>query len=524
MDTNERPQETPLMIDKNAQINVLLNTSDSGEMEINLGRVFHGIKAARRVYAWVLVLCVFVGICAPLLLYQFSKPMLTVSAVATLNYDVPILDETSANEEYIYEPVEDLTAPDGLPLDLSQILSSYVLQGALSGMELSAPVTLSMLRSNITIERVLNESSRQAQELAAKMAEDNNQNIYTQAESIQLSYDKKFKVSLSNGFGDPDSRIKYELTSDELCQLLNRILDAYNDYLVLTYADLKLPDDKISLINTENLDILESLELLQDASDNLYEYCDSKPDSVKAYRSWKTGRSLEDWMQTLRTEREVRIDYLYSYVYTNSIVKDRDTMLVNYQYQLRNAQSQMDALNEKIATVADILKSYKNDQIFVSMQESDSFKSTSTTTDYFNKLIISQAEQYTQATEMEIKIANLQSKIDNLTASKEQAALGFLSENEIMEELNHAVENSLLTYTRVKEHMEEAQASPLYTQYMEHTYAQGTTQNFLTANLNNMLIGAFAGALIACMIWFMAALLPEITRESQNKKDKEAAA
>ena len=68
LDTNERRQEQQLTIDKNAQINVVVNRPDSDEVEIDLGRVFHTMKLKRRLYAWVLVLCLVAGICAPLLL------------------------------------------------------------------------------------------------------------------------------------------------------------------------------------------------------------------------------------------------------------------------------------------------------------------------------------------------------------------------------------------------------------------------------------------------------------------------
>ena len=78
MDQNERP-EGRLTLDKDAQINVVVNQPDS-EDTIDLGRVFHNMKLKSRVFAWVLVLCLVVGVSAPLLMYQFSKPMLTVSS------------------------------------------------------------------------------------------------------------------------------------------------------------------------------------------------------------------------------------------------------------------------------------------------------------------------------------------------------------------------------------------------------------------------------------------------------------
>ena len=55
--------EKVLPINKDSQINVVVNRSGEGEGEIDLMRVFHNINLRRRVYAWVLVLFVVVGVC-----------------------------------------------------------------------------------------------------------------------------------------------------------------------------------------------------------------------------------------------------------------------------------------------------------------------------------------------------------------------------------------------------------------------------------------------------------------------------
>ena len=528
MDQNER-QEGRLTIDKDAQINVVVNAPGDGETTIDLGNVFHNAKLKSRVFAWVLVLCMVVGLVAPLLLYQINSPMLTASSVVTLKYDVAREKTVNGRKTITYTPAEDLTAPDGNgDLDLNQISSAYVLQQALEGLELSQPITLAMLRQNISIERVLTDESRQAQELASKMVDDKNNAAYDQIKNVKMVYDNKFVVRLSNGFapvGAQDNTKKLVLENEEVKLLLDRILSAYNDYLVLTFANVKLPDDELSVIDVENLDLLESLELMQTASDNLYNYCDQKSDAVKAYRSYKNGRNLEDWMKTIRTGREISIDYLYSYVYNNSIVRDKDSMITSYRYRLRNAQSQLDVVNGNVATVQSILENYKNDEIFVSMQESDTAKSTRTTTDYYNELILQQAENYESAAKLETTIADLNDKIANLTADSGKAAAVETDLATAEESLQQTLASCRAVYEGIKAHMEELIDSPFYTTYAEHTEPQDKLQNFITANLKKMIIGAVAGAVIACGLWFLAALAPEFKKGRKDEDEgKEAAA
>lgn len=535
MDQKERQPEK-LTIDKDAQINVVVNAPNDGDDSIDLGRVFHNMKLKRRVFAWVLVLCLVVGVCAPLLLYQFNKPMLTVASAVTLDYEVamvrtagggliPLADYTGEEDpEIVWRPLTDLTAPDGSALDLSLITSSYVLQKALSGMELSQPVSLSALRSNISIEKVLTDESRQAQELASKMTDDKEKSAYEQIQAIEMKYDTRFVVRLKNGFGDEDDKVKLELKDDELHTLLDRILTAYNDYLVETYANRKLPDNEAAEIKTDELDLLESLERLQAASDDLYDYCDGQRDSVKAYRSSRDGRSLEDWMEAIQTEREVSIDYLYSYVYTNSIVRNPQKMLTTYENKKRdNDRSLAEVLDKITLDVNTKTNDYKKPTVIVSMQESGTVMTTQKTPDSFNALVLRLANNYDKRVKLEIAGDDLDAKI---TALKKLS--GSAASQEDVEKASAELEKTKASFEQIYDsvyaHMEEVMDSAFYNSYAEHTVPQGKLQNYLVANLKKMIIGAVAGAVVACGLWFLAALAPEFRRNrKEDETGKEAA-
>ena len=90
-------------------------------------------------------------------------------------------------------------------------------------------------------------------------------------------------------------------------------------------------------------------------------------------------------------------------------------------------------------------------------------------------------------------------------------------------ELQKALEASRTVYEGVKAHMEEIFGSAFYTNYAEHTVPQGKLQNFLSANLKNMLIGAVAGLVIACGLWFLAALAPEFRRGRKDDEEEKGA-
>lgn len=506
---------------ENRQIQLVVNRPDAEETTIDLGNVFHNMKIKKRLYAWVLVLCLVVGICAPLLLYQFKKPELTVSSVVTLRYEAPIEEDalkiregTKALSEAEFAQVTDLTAPDGTELDLNQITSAYVLQTALDGMNLTKPITAAALRNNIAIRTILTEESQRTKEALAGLAEAKNASVYDQLQRAEMKYQNRFVVSLTNGFKeDEESLTATDLTDAELKLLLDRILTIYNDYLVRTYADIRLPEDVISVIDTEELDVLDSLDQLRTGIDKLYDYCNEKTDTVKAYRSWQTGRSLEDWMETLKTFKSINVDYLYSMVSENAITNDKTTLLTGWKYLLRAAQNELDEVNERITETATLLKNYKNDEVIVSMQESDAAKSTKASTEYYNSLVLQQVKDYEKVAELKTTIADYTDRITRMNDATQTEVT-----DEVKAELARSVASAQALYTQINAHMEELFESPLYKTYEDHSAPQGKLQSFLAANAKKMIIGGVAGAVIACGLWFLAALIPEF---SKNRKEEE---
>lgn len=511
--------------DSGKQIQLVVNRPETDEVTIDLGNVFRNMKVKRRLYAWVLLLCLLLGLSVPLVMYQFSKKPLTVSSVVTLRYEAPVASDVWAIRngrktlaEAEFEPVKDLTAPDGNELDLNQITSSYVLQNALNGMQLPGAVTVANLRSNIGINTVLTEESQRTKEALAGLADVKNAEAYNQLQTAEMKYQNRFVVTLTNGFGDEDSRVKTEIKDDQLRLLLNRILSVYNDYLVKTYADVKLPDDAFSVIDTAELDILDSLDQLRSGIDGLYTYCEEKPESVKAYRSWQTGRSLEDWMETLQTFRSINVDYLYAMVSENAVTRDKTALLTSWKYLLRTAQNDLDQVNENIAETKKILSTYKNDEVFISMQESDAAKSTRAATEYYNKLILSQTENYEKAAELKTSIADYEDRINRLEAAKETEVTG-----EVETELTRSVESAKALYESIRAHMEELFTSRMYTTFEDHSAAQGKGESFLAASAKKMIIGGVVGLILGCGIWFLAALAPEFSKNRKDEKNgKEA--
>ena len=508
-----------LSVEPNHQIQVVVNKPESDEMAIDLGNVFRNMKLKKRLFAWVLVLCLTVGICTPLLLYQFSKPMLTVSSVVTLRYEAPVKilekkTDGSEDKEWVipkdpeYAPVSDLSAPDGSELDVNQVTSSYVLQTALNGISLSKPVSTGALRNNISVQTLLTEDSQRMREVLTGLAEAKNADAYNQLQKAEMKYQNRFIVTLTNGFRESEeSRVQNELADNELTLLLDCILSAYNDYLVQTYADTKLPEDSFSMIDTASLDAADSVDRLQTGIQALYDYCDEKTNTIKAYRSWQTGRSLEDWLETIKTFRTINIDNLYAAVNSNGITRDKTALLTSWKYALRTAKSELEKINGNIAETKKILAGYKNDEVFISQQESDAAKTTKAATEYYNQLVLQQTENYAKAAELKATILDYEDRTQRLEGQP-----GVAVSEDIEAELARSVSSARELYQNIKAHMEELFTSQMYTTFEDHSAAQGKTENFLVASAKKMIIGGIAGVIVACGLWFLSALAPEFSK------------
>ena len=217
--------------------------------------------------------------------------------------------------------------------------------------------------------------------------------------------------------------------------------------------------------------------------------------------------------------KRVDVDYLYACVLGNGIARNHTAMQMYLQYQLRNTQTDLDHINEKIANTQSLLDGYKNDEILISMQDSDATKSTTAATNYYNKLVLEQAQNYSQATELETAIANLNEKIRQMTENAGQADTQAYDE-----ELERILASCTKCYDRVNSQLKEITTSAFYTTYLEHSSAEGKAVNFIVGAMKKLIIGIFAGLVIGFGIWFLAALLPEFKGKKRETVDGEEAA
>ncbi|MCR5727613.1 MAG: hypothetical protein K6G24_09115, partial [Lachnospiraceae bacterium] len=321
-------------VENNQKVEVVVKReSENGTAELDLVRVFSNMGKKKRVYAWVLIICMLVGLSVPMLMAELKDKTESVSAVITFLYDGAKLEQ----------------APDETPLDINYITSSYILQNAINRTCLSENITVSSLERNMGIERLLTENTRQDLEVMEKVINEGKTD-YDAVRDVIYQYDGKYILTLDNGFSsDPEAKNKVFLKGDELSNLLNNVIESYNEYFYETYMDMTLPDNNLDSISIEDHDYIEKLDEMVTMLNSLSEYChDKDKEDFYEIRSKKDGMSFRDIDDCIRLIKDIDIDYLYAYVFYNGIAKDKKSMMTKYEFQLKNSQRELNVVEGNI--------------------------------------------------------------------------------------------------------------------------------------------------------------------------------
>ena len=486
--------------EKNQKVEVFVKRDgDNDVAELDLMRVFSNMGRKKGIYIWIMLLFLLIGFSVPMLITELTKDDESVSTVISFMYP------GAATEK----------APDGTNLNVRYISSSYILQKAIKRTNLSENIPISAIERNITIERLLNETTKQNLEVIKKVTETSKDSKdFAEVLNVDYKYEGKYIITLSNGFStNPEARKKTYLPGNELSVLLNNIVESYNEYFFDTYSSMTLPENHLdSIINTE-LDYIERLDEIIKLFNRLSAYCtDSNKGKYLTYRSKKDGMSFADINRCIKLVRDIDVDYLYSYIFANNITKGSKTTVVKYEYNLVNTERELNSILSTIENNKNLINGYKNDTIAVSiagsLSEDGASKISSSVTDYYNSLIINQSASYRKKADVAEEIDNLNYKINGFKKVRQNSTQLEYIENE----MENLVDMCITLFELTKNHAEEIIESVSYkNSYLSFISAQNTTTSLFDAsNIKKLLIGMIAGLLLAVFIWGMDGLIEEL--------------
>ncbi len=499
---------------KDSKVEIYLNNSTNeqwqeAQTEIDLLNVLVNMKNTRKIFLWLITVCVVIGMLLPYFRWMFKTHTEEVNAVIGFTYD----------------KASELLTPDGRALDVNMITSSNIVAKALENTGVEKRLSASAVSNNISISRILTEDAKQRKEIIEKLI---SANINTGAPSeyindlqaaMNYTYKDQYVIKLKNGFGNN----AYYLSSDDLTALLNNIIVEYKKYFFDTYGNFKLPENSIDDISLEELDYIEWLDNMVAVLDDLSDYCTSKEmEEFKDYRSVKTGFSFESIDKLIKLIKSTKVDYLYSYVYYNCLAKDADKVITKFNYSQRALKQKLGVVNVNIENGTNLIENYKINNILINRQNTSEGEEAviraKSVTDYYNNLVLNQAKLYAAKAELQVRYDDLQNKINGF--SKNSASAGHLAvvEKEI-EEVNALCRQ---VYNLVNGLAEEIASSETFAaSYVTSVDATGEGGIFLT-NFKKIVMGGGIGLVISVAIWGLFAFIKEIkdsTKRAEVKKN-----
>ena len=230
-----------------------------------------------------------------------------------------------------------------------------------------------------------------------------------------------------------------------------------------------------------------------------------------------SGLSFADLSTTIDTISNTDIDYIYSYIYLNSVSKDAYSQLTNYKYQKREANLQLTEINETIATIQNSIDNYKPDKIVVSSPDGNTVTTVDRTSDYYNSLVNSLITANEAKSSLVEKISILDYRIEKLEgtpATQEQV-------DKAETYVASAVLSAKNVYNLVKDSSAELFESNAYNNKYMHTITTSESEG-LSSTLKQVGVGAAVGVVFGLIVWVADAFILEFRRVRKVNEEMEA--
>ena len=412
---------------------------------------------------------------------------------------------------FLYDGAGKKLAPDGTRLDISLIKSPLVIKNALEKVELSENIPVESVANAVSIKNVLTEATRQKLEIASKVIKADSK-LVSDLNEIDLEYENQYIISITNNFKVGNKKIKLKIK--ELKELLNSIMQSYESFFFDTYENIGYPANVVSLVDLDRFVYLENMNIIDDAMMKLDGYINKMANHYPDYRDPVTGRDFISLHEEIYVFRKAEYDLLFSHVYYNHIAKDSDSLLLKYQYQLKNSMLALDEINGKINDSYKTIETYVNGSILIATQavtEGSAINTAEINSAYYNKLISDLAD-------LEKDKANIEKRIDMLNDII--AAISSSGKSEIDSEtesdLRVLAASVTALYDQICDHIKIFIASDTYRHgNMEFTEAQYVEEEGMLSKLKIFWVSSGIGLILGLILWFGASFIAVLRKENK---------
>lgn len=327
---------------------------------------------------------------------------------------IPRTQSVVAIIELNYPGIELGQNPDGTQFDIQQLKSPYVIESALEELSLTnSGVKLEEIRRNIDITSIVpNEISQ----LTETMIKQGREYVY---------YPNEFKVTY---------KVNKAFSYNQGIQLIETIIIKYKEYFYTLYADVKTIENTIGTLDFSTYDYPDIVEVISTQIEGIHEFLEEKNEEDSNFRSSETGYSFADLYRSFDILRTVDATKLASLVNANTLTKDRDRLIKDYEYKVKRMELEMAKKSSEAEEARRLMDQFKKEDYVLIPDGSRNELKTENPSSYYNTLAEIAINASVEAANIQHEIEYYKNEIERLKAVTD------VSDAILIEEANNLIE------------------------------------------------------------------------------------
>lgn len=327
---------------------------------------------------------------------------------------IPRTQSVVAIIELNYPGIELGQNPDGTQFDIQQLKSPYVIESALEELSLTnSGVKLEEIRRNIDITSIVpNEISQ----LTETMIKQGREYVY---------YPNEFKVTY---------KVNKAFSYNQGIQLIETIIIKYKEYFYTLYADVKTIENTIGTLDFSTYDYPDIVEVISTQIEGIHEFLEEKNEEDSNFRSSETGYSFADLNRSFDILRTVDATKLASLVNANTLTKDRDRLIKDYEYKVKRMELEMAKKSSEAEEARRLMDQFKKEDYVLIPDGSRNELKTENPSSYYNTLAEIAINASVEAANIQHEIEYYKNEIERLKAVTD------VSDAILIEEANNLIE------------------------------------------------------------------------------------
>ena len=349
--------------ERNLNVTIQNHADNKDEVVVSLGGIFKKLK--KYFLPWLIVSVMIAAMVTGLATFKTFKEKPPLTALISFNYS----------------GIEKGKDPSGRNFDVNMVKNSQVIANVLTKDDIDIEKA-SDIQQNITFEGVIPQDAMDRITVYKSIYETANSGNLAAAQAMLdvTFYPTQFKVYFDYA--------KCGISKKDAVQVLNDILEGFNDYFYEQYGYNRTLGTAVSSIDYSSYDYSEAVDLFRSTLSTLSKYVKGlAANDTNQFRSIKTGLTFNDISQSINTVSNLDLDKISSYININNITKDKEATTAYYQYRIDALNREKDALTERLGNLTSTIENYQKDNILIMSTADGTNQELSTNSGEYDKLI-----------------------------------------------------------------------------------------------------------------------------------------